>query len=140
MRRHWSRVLLRPRGPRSGPGYSVPIHQRLSAPSDPLAGTSRFRVCATIRDAFAVRVRLGDPRVVPSFHCTVPSWHAALYVPGKLRIVFLQSTDSNMGLRQDLNGSALPLTLPAVSSRSRLSGLIESPFLQPDRVIAPLYR
>ena len=41
--RHWSRVLLRPRGPRSGPGYSVPTHQRLSAPSDPLAGTSRFR-------------------------------------------------------------------------------------------------
>ena len=38
--RHWSRVLLRPRGPRSGPGYSVPVHQRLSAPSDPLAGTS----------------------------------------------------------------------------------------------------
>ena len=41
--RHWSRVLLRPRGPRSGPGYSVPVHQRLSAPSDPLAGTSQFR-------------------------------------------------------------------------------------------------
>ena len=41
--RHWSRVLLRPRGPRSGPGYSVPVHQRLSAPSDLLAGTSRFR-------------------------------------------------------------------------------------------------
>jgi hypothetical protein len=41
MRRHWSRVILRPRGPRSGPGYSVPVHQRLSAPSDPLAGTSR---------------------------------------------------------------------------------------------------
>jgi Fic family protein len=41
--RHWSRVLLRPRGPRSGLGYSVPVHQRLSAPSDPLAGTSRFR-------------------------------------------------------------------------------------------------
>jgi hypothetical protein len=41
--RHLSRVLLRPRGPRSDPGSSVPVHQRLSAPSYLLAGTSRFR-------------------------------------------------------------------------------------------------
>ena len=35
-------VVLRPRGPRSGPGYAVPAVITYSAPSAPLAGTSRF--------------------------------------------------------------------------------------------------
>ena len=43
MRRLGVGVRLRPRGSRSGPGSSVPVHQHLSAPSDPLVGTSRFR-------------------------------------------------------------------------------------------------
>ena len=43
MRRLGVGVRLRPRGSRSDPGSSVPVHQRLSAPSDPLVGTSRFR-------------------------------------------------------------------------------------------------
>ena len=51
---------LYPRGPRSGPGYVVPVHHHLSAPCAPLAGTSRFRRlaaytrclrCASYRDA-----------------------------------------------------------------------------------------
>jgi hypothetical protein len=33
---------LYPRGPRSGPGYSVPVHPHLSGPIRPLAGTSRL--------------------------------------------------------------------------------------------------
>ena len=71
MRRHWSWVLLRPRGPRSGPGSSVPVHRRLIGPIRPtrrhIAISPSLRL---IRDAFAVRERLGDPRVVPSFRCT----------------------------------------------------------------------
>jgi hypothetical protein len=43
MRRLGVGFRLRPRGSRSVPGSSVPGHQRLSAPSDPLVGTSRFR-------------------------------------------------------------------------------------------------
>ena len=39
-----------------------------STPSAPLVGTHRdFTAMRLIRDAFAVRVRLGDPRLVPSF-------------------------------------------------------------------------
>jgi len=60
---------LYPRGPRSVPGYSVPDHQRFSAPSAPLAGTARLHRKRLIRTAFAVRERRGDPRVVPRFHC-----------------------------------------------------------------------
>jgi hypothetical protein len=138
MRRHWSRVILRPRGPRSGPGYSVPVHQRLSAPSDPLAGTSRFRRFTTYTRCLRCAGAPRRPTSGSELSLPVPSWHAALYVPGKIRILFLQSTDSNMGLRQDLNGSALPTILPSVSSRARISGLIDSPLLRPVRLLAPL--
>jgi hypothetical protein len=66
----WSRVVLRPRGPRSGPGYSLPVLPRLSAPSAPLAGTSRFHRRCDLRDVSALRQRLGDRRVVRGFRCT----------------------------------------------------------------------
>jgi hypothetical protein len=68
----------------------------------------------------------------------IPSWHAALYVPGKIGIVFSSTFDSNMGLPQDLSGSALPTILPSVSSRARISRLIGSPLLRPVRLLAPL--
>jgi hypothetical protein len=60
---------LCPRGPRSGPGYAVPVHHHLSTPCAPLASTSRFHrhglyemssLCAMVR-------RLGNQRVVPCF-------------------------------------------------------------------------
>ena len=91
-----------------------------------------------IRDAFAVRVRLGDPRVVPSFHCPFLPDMPPSMSPGRSESCFFQSTDSNMGLRQDLIGSALPTILPSASSRARISGLIDSPLLRPVRLLAPL--
>ena len=62
---------LYPRGPRSGPGYAVPVHPHLTGPIRPTRGhipTSPFS--RLIRDAFAVHIRicLGDPRLVLSFH------------------------------------------------------------------------
>jgi len=33
---------LYPRGPRSGPGYAVPVHHHLSTPCAPLTGAPRF--------------------------------------------------------------------------------------------------
>jgi len=62
---------LYPRGPRSGPGYAVPVHPHLTGPIRPTRGhipPSPFS--RLIRDAFAVHIRicLGDPRLVLSFH------------------------------------------------------------------------
>jgi len=57
-----------PRGPRSDRGYIVPVHQHLLTSSEPLACTLRWH-SLVIRRAFAVRERLGCPRVGPSFHC-----------------------------------------------------------------------
>ena len=62
---------------RSTPGALAPVWVLLSqsliaypAPSAPLAGTVRFHCSQLIRPAFAVRFRLGDPRLVPCFHCS----------------------------------------------------------------------
>jgi len=65
-----------------------------------------------------VRERLGDPRVVPSFYCTFPPWHAALSNPGKSDIDIVQNFDANIGLRRMTTGSALP-TLPQSVPRGR---------------------
>jgi hypothetical protein len=62
-------VPLYPRGPRSGPGYSVPVHQHLIGPIRPTRKHISISPTRLIRDALAVRrtYRLGDPRVVPCF-------------------------------------------------------------------------
>jgi hypothetical protein len=61
---------LYPRGPRSGPGYSVPVHHHLAGPMRPTHRHSSISpqsglyalpsLCARLQ-------RLGDPRVVPCF-------------------------------------------------------------------------
>ena len=62
---------LYPGGPRSDPGYSVPVHQHLIGPIRPTRGRIPISPHGGLwRDAFAVRERLGDPRVVPSFRCS----------------------------------------------------------------------
>ena len=60
---------LYPGGPRSSPGYIVPVHPRLSDPIRPVAGTPGLHRSRLIPDAFAVHIRicLGDPRLVLSF-------------------------------------------------------------------------
>jgi len=63
---------LSPRGPRSGPGYSVPVHQHLI---DPIRPTRRHisisSLCGLYEMPSLCVSRLGDPRVVPCFRCAV---------------------------------------------------------------------
>ncbi len=63
-------------GLRPTPGALAPIRvvvsrfiTTYSTPSEPLASTFRFPVYAVIRNASAVRERLGRPPVGPSFRC-----------------------------------------------------------------------
>jgi hypothetical protein len=132
--RHWSRVLLHPRGPRSGPGYSVPGPLTLVGPIRPTRRHIAIsRSLRLIRDAFAVRERLGSEL---SLH--IPSGHAVLYVPGEIEIRFLQFTDFDIGLRQDPSSSALPVILPSVSSRARFRGSLVRISLRPVQLLASL--
>ena len=68
--RHEAEYSAYPRGPRSGPGFSVPVRRHLF---DPIRPARRHIAIATaqqlIRDAFAVRERPSDPRAVPGFRC-----------------------------------------------------------------------
>ena len=57
-----------PRGPRSCPSYVVSSRHHLIDPIRPTRGhIAIFTAWRLIRDAFAVRERRGDPRVVPGF-------------------------------------------------------------------------
>jgi hypothetical protein len=59
-----------PQGPSLRFGLSCPDPSSLNRPHPPHSQAHRdFTAWRLIRDAFAVRERLGDPRVVPSFRC-----------------------------------------------------------------------
>ena len=140
MCRHWSRVLLRPRGPSLWSGLFCPGPSSLVGPIRP---THRHIAISPslqlIRDAFAVRERLRRPASSSELSLAIPSRHAVPYVPGEIGIVLIPSTsDSNIGLHRDLSGSALPFILPSVSSRVRISELTGSHSLRPIRLLAPL--
>jgi len=120
-------------------GFFCPGPSTLISPIRPTHGHIAISpTMRLIRDAFAVRERLGDPQVVPSFHCIFLPGMPPSMSPGRSESSFSRKLDSPMGLRQDLSGSALPLILPSVSSRARISGLIGSPLLRPVRLLVPL--
>ena len=60
-----------PQGPSLGTGLCCPGPSSLNRPHPPHSPAHRdFAAWRLIRDAFAVRERLSDPRVVPGFHCS----------------------------------------------------------------------
>jgi hypothetical protein len=64
-------ILHLPQGPSLGSGLFCPGPSSLNRPHPPHSQAHRdFTAWRLIRDAFAVRERLGDPRVVPSFRCS----------------------------------------------------------------------
>ena len=76
---------LYPRGPRSGLGCVVPIHHSLNRPHPPHSWAQRaFAASQLIRPAFAVRFRLGNPRLVPCFHYSFFLSMSSSTTPGSL--------------------------------------------------------
>jgi hypothetical protein len=78
-----------------------------------------FAALRFIRDAFAVLVRLGDPRLVPCFRCTFLIDMPPSTTPGSPSAALAQFFANGIGLRRDLNDSALP-NLPSSASDGRL--------------------
>src|SRR5258708_7695180 len=71
MHRHAVEYSTLPQGPSLGSGLFCPGPSSLNRPHPPHSQAHRdFAAWRLIRDAFAVRERLGDPRVVPGFHCS----------------------------------------------------------------------
>jgi hypothetical protein len=77
-----------PRGPRSCPSYVVSSRYHLIDPIRPTRGHIAISLHGRlIRDVFAVRERLSDPRVVPSFRCTFLPDMPPSPTPGSPKIV-----------------------------------------------------
>jgi hypothetical protein len=74
-------LILRPRGPRSGPGCSVPVRHHLIGPSVPLAGTSRFHRTAAYTRCLRCAGAPRRPVSGSGLSLTIPSWHAVLSDP-----------------------------------------------------------
>ena len=108
----------------------------LNRPHPPHSQAHRdFTARRLIRNVFAVRERLGDPRVVPSFHCTFLPDMPPSTTSGSSDIVS-STSQCRHGLRRGLTGSTLPI-LPQSDSRGRsISGLPNSPLLRPVSLLA----
>ena len=70
-----------------------------------------------------MRERLSDPRVVPGFRWLFRLDMPSSMTPGSSIIVVVQFSDVDIGLRQDLSGSALPKFPQSASRGARISGL-----------------
>src|SRR6266851_689592 len=126
MHRHAVEYSTLPQGPSLGFGLSCPEPSSLNRPHPPHSQAHRdFTAWRLIRDAFAVRERLGDPRVVPGFRCPFrpPDMPPSL-TPGSSIVVSVQNTDVDIGLRHGPKGSALPMFPQSVSRGARFSGLL----------------
>ena len=95
----------------------------LNRPHPPHSRAHRdFVARRLIRNAFAMRERLSDPRVVPDFRWLFRLDMPSSMTPGSSIIVAVQFSDVDIGLRQDLSGSALPKFPQSASRGARISG------------------
>ena len=140
MHRHAVEYSTYPRGPRSGPGCSVPVRRHLIGPIPPHSRAHRdFTARRLIRDSFAVRERLGDPRVVPSFHCTFLPGMPSSPTPGSPTSICSRTSMPTWPSPFD-HRLGTPKT-PAIRSArvSGFRGFTGSLPLRPARLLAPLY-
>ena len=90
-----------PQGPSLGSRLFCPGPSSLNRPHPPPSWTHRdFTAGRLIRDAFAVRERLGDPRVVPGFRCPFSPEMPSSMTPGSSDIVMVQVSDADMAFAE----------------------------------------
>jgi len=111
----------------------------LNRPHPPHSRAHRdFTARRLIRDAFAVRERLGDPRVVPSFRCPFLPDMPSSPTPGNSNIATCPVSRCRRGLRRELTGSTLPIIPQSDSRGGPFRGFTGSQLLRPVRLLAPL--
>ena len=121
----WRVITPPPQGPSLRSGLWCPEPSSLIRPHPSHSRAHRdFTAWRLIRDAFAVRERLSDPRVVPGFRCPFRPDMPPSLTPGSSIVVSVQNTDVDIGLRHGPTGSALPMFPQSVSCGARFSGLL----------------
>jgi hypothetical protein len=137
--RHAVEYSTYPRGPRSGRVY-YPGHHHLIGPIRPTRGHIPISSHRLIWDASAVRERLGHPRAVPVFRCTLRPGMPSPKTPGSSNMDKFQRSHVDIGLRRVLNGSALPKSPQSASRGVSITGLPRfTHLLRPASLLAPLY-
>src|ERR1700757_4081978 len=128
-------------GPSLETRLCCPGPSSLNRPHPPHSRAHRdFTARRLIRDAFAVRERLGNPRVVPSFRCLFLPDMPSSTTPGSSNIHKFQSRDVDIGLRHHVSGSALPKSPQSASRGGTLTRLPRfTHLLRPVSLLAPLY-
>jgi len=118
-------------GPSLRFGLCCPEPSTLNRPHPPHSRAQRdFTARRLIRAAFAVRERLGDPRVVPRFRLSILPSMSSSTSPGSRPLHTSSSFAVRVCLRRGVIGSALPMLA--------MSGLIGSPLLRPAELLASL--
>ena len=85
-----------------------------------------FTAWRLIRDAFAVLVRLGDPRLVPCFRCSFLIDMPPSTTPGSPSAAFAQFFANGTSLRHNISDSALPFTPSSASDGKSFRGFTDS--------------
>jgi hypothetical protein len=114
---------LYPRGPRSRPGFSVPLHPHLRPHPPRSQAHPDFTAQRLIRNAFAA---LTAPRRPPSGSTLSLSFLPNMppsTTPGRSETGWFQSCGPDLGLRHVMSGSALPTILLSASRRADYSEL-----------------
>ena len=93
MHRRGGRLPHRPRGPRSGPGYSVPVRHHLIGPIRPTHGHIPISPHGGLYAMPSLcGERLSDSRVVPSFHCSFLPGMPSSPTPGSPTSIFSRAS------------------------------------------------
>lgn len=103
-------VLLFPQGPSLRSGLCCPGPSSLVGPIRPTRRHTAISPTRLIRDAFAVRERRGDPRVVPRFRCHSFSTCRPLRPRRARRLLAPSSFTDGAGLHPGGKGSVLSIS------------------------------
>ena len=133
-------ILHLPQGSSLEVGLCCPGPSTLNRPHPPHSQAHRdFTARRLIRDAFAVRERLGDPRVVPSFRCSFLPDMPSSPTPGSPTSICSRTSMPTWPSPFD-HRLGTP-NIPAIRSTrgAAFRGFTGSLPLRPARLLAPLY-
>src|SRR3954462_6182673 len=138
MHRHGGWVALRPRGPRSGPGYAVPVRRCLTGPIRP---TRRPIATSPQGGLYAMPSLCGRAEATRErfrAFTTIPSGHAVLSDPGEFDIACVQCRDADAAFAEIRAARHSQHSRNPFHAGPGFRGFTGSHLLRPVRLLAPL--
>ena len=138
MHRRGGWVALRPRGPRSGPGYAVPVRPRLIGPIRP---TRRHIATSPHGGLYAMPSLCGSAEATREWFrafATIPSWHAVLSDHGEFGHRMCPVRDADAAFAEFRTARHSQHSRNPFHAGSYFRGFTGSQLLRPARLLAPL--